>query len=120
MDAVGELAAAQLEGAAALGEQLGRAAARAADAEADLGEAGVQDLALAVDGVSRHARVLEADGLVEVGVDGDADRDALARDQWLFHMRAAVDSLKLPPLQDGMLWDYLDRAAQAMVNTFEE
>lgn len=43
-----------------------------------------------------------------------------ARDRWLAHMRAAVDSLELPPLQDATLWAYLDRAAQAMVNTFEE
>ena len=43
-----------------------------------------------------------------------------ARDRWLAHMRVAVDSLELPPLQDATLWGYLDRAAQAMVNTFEE
>jgi hemoglobin len=40
-----------------------------------------------------------------------------ARDRWLLHMRAAVDSLEVPPLQRAMLWDYLDRAAHAMVNT---
>jgi len=43
-----------------------------------------------------------------------------ARDRWLHHMRVAVDSLELPPLQDATLWAYLDRAAHAMVNTFEE
>ncbi|HEY1530075.1 MAG TPA: globin [Galbitalea sp.] len=43
-----------------------------------------------------------------------------ARDRWLLHMRGAVDSLGLPPLQEGMLWGYLERAAFAMVNTFEE
>jgi hemoglobin len=43
-----------------------------------------------------------------------------ARDRWLLHMRAAVDSLELPPLQDAMLWGYLDRAAFAMVNTFDD
>ncbi|MFC4242848.1 globin [Gryllotalpicola reticulitermitis] len=42
-----------------------------------------------------------------------------ARDRWLSHMRAAVDSLELPPLQDATLWAYLERAAHAMVNTFE-
>ena len=42
-----------------------------------------------------------------------------ARDRWLFHMRAAVDGLELSPLDDAMLWDYLDRAAHAMVNTFD-
>jgi hemoglobin len=43
-----------------------------------------------------------------------------ARDRWLDHMRAAVDELELPPLQRTTLWDYLERAAHAMVNTFEE
>jgi hemoglobin len=43
-----------------------------------------------------------------------------ARDRWLLHMREAVDSAGLPPLQRETLWDYLDRAAHAMVNTFEE
>lgn len=43
-----------------------------------------------------------------------------ARDRWLRHMRVAVDSLELAPLQDAMLWDYLERAAHAMVNTFDE
>lgn len=40
-----------------------------------------------------------------------------ARDAWLSHMRTAVDSLELPPLQAQTLWDYLDRAAQSLVNT---
>jgi hemoglobin len=43
-----------------------------------------------------------------------------ARDRWLAHMRAAVDSLDLPPLAEETLWDYLQRAAFAMVNTFED
>jgi hemoglobin len=43
-----------------------------------------------------------------------------ARDRWLLHMRAAVDSLALSPLDDAMLWSYLERAAHAMVNTFDE
>ena len=42
-----------------------------------------------------------------------------ARDRWLRHMRAAVDALQLSPLDDATLWDYLDRAAHAMVNTFD-
>jgi hemoglobin len=41
----------------------------------------------------------------------------LARDRWLQHMRAAVDTLELSPLHETMLWDYLERAASAMVNT---
>jgi hemoglobin len=44
----------------------------------------------------------------------------LARDRWLLHMRAAVDGLGLSPLQDATLWSYLERAAHAMVNTFED
>jgi hemoglobin len=43
-----------------------------------------------------------------------------ARDRWLKHMRAAVDSLQLPALQEAELWAYLDRAATAMLNTFED
>jgi hemoglobin len=43
-----------------------------------------------------------------------------ARDRWLRHMREAVDSLELSPLDDATLWGYLERAAFAMVNTFEE
>lgn len=43
-----------------------------------------------------------------------------ARDAWLKHMRAAVDQLELSPIDDAELWDYLERAAHAMLNTFEE
>ena len=46
---------------------------------------------------------------------GPAERDA-----WLRHMRAAVDSLGLPPDQDRTLWDYLERSAYFMVNTLDE
>ncbi len=42
------------------------------------------------------------------------------RDAWLRHMRAAVDSLDLTPEQDKTLWEYLERAAIFMVNSFEE
>ena len=44
----------------------------------------------------------------------------VARDRWLAHMRAALDSLALPPLQHATLWDYLERAAHSMVNTFDD
>jgi hemoglobin len=40
-----------------------------------------------------------------------------ARERWLLHMRAAVDSLKLPPAYESVLWTYLERAAWSMVNT---
>jgi hemoglobin len=42
------------------------------------------------------------------------------RDAWLHHMRIAVDGLSLPAEQRQTLWDYLERAAMFMVNTFEE
>lgn len=42
------------------------------------------------------------------------------RDRWLRHMRDAVDDLALPPLYEAELWGYLERAAHAMVNTFEK
>jgi hemoglobin len=45
--------------------------------------------------------------------------DPDARDRWLRHMRAAVDEIALPPALEAPLWDYLERAARAMVNTFE-
>lgn len=42
-----------------------------------------------------------------------------ARDRWLAHMRVAVDTLNLAPIHEATLWDYLQRAAFAMVNTFD-
>lgn len=42
------------------------------------------------------------------------------RDRWLTHMRTAVEELELPAEHQQVLWDYLERAAQAMVNTFDE
>lgn len=43
--------------------------------------------------------------------------DAAARDAWLKHMRTAVESLGLPEEHEKVLWEYLDRAAQFLVNT---
>ena len=43
-----------------------------------------------------------------------------ARDRWLLHMKNAVDASELPPLQRATLCDYLERAAHAMVNTFDD
>jgi len=43
-----------------------------------------------------------------------------ARDAWLSHMRKAVDSLGLSPIDEAELWDYLERAAHAMLNSFED
>ena len=46
--------------------------------------------------------------------------DAIARDQWLLHMRTAVDSLDLPDDIEAELWDYLHMAAHSLVNTMDE
>jgi len=46
--------------------------------------------------------------------------DPDARDRWLAHMRAAVETLGLAPLPKAELWDYLERAAHSLVNTVEE
>jgi hemoglobin len=40
----------------------------------------------------------------------------LARERWLSHMRNAVQALNLSPLDEAELWDYLERAATAMLN----
>lgn len=42
------------------------------------------------------------------------------RDRWLHHMLAAVDTLGLEPADDAELREYLVRAAQFMVNTFDD
>ena len=42
-----------------------------------------------------------------------------ARDAWLHHMRAAVESLELAPIHENVMLDYLDRAAHSMVNTHD-
>ncbi len=42
--------------------------------------------------------------------------DEAARDRWLTHMRAAVDSLELAPAEEAELWQYLERTAFFMVN----
>ena len=43
--------------------------------------------------------------------------DTWARDTWLKHMRAAVETLELSPMHEGVLWDYLERAAHSLVNS---
>lgn len=45
--------------------------------------------------------------------------DPDARDRWLRCMRTALDEVPLSPLHEATLWDYLERAAYAMVNTME-
>lgn len=42
------------------------------------------------------------------------------RDHWLGHMRTALDELELAADDDATLWNYLERAAHAMVNTIED
>jgi hemoglobin len=46
--------------------------------------------------------------------------NARARDAWLTHMRAAVHSIALPEDLEKQLWDYLENAANFMVNSFDE
>jgi hemoglobin len=43
--------------------------------------------------------------------------DAAARDRWLGHFRAALDSVALTPEQDRTFWEYVTHAANFMVNT---
>lgn len=43
-----------------------------------------------------------------------------ARERWLHHMSAGVAAMDLSPADEAILWDYLERAATAMVNTFDE
>lgn len=43
-----------------------------------------------------------------------------AKEHWLMHMHAALDKAALPPMHDVAFRDYIERAALAMVNTFEE
>jgi hemoglobin len=40
-----------------------------------------------------------------------------ARDHWLQHFRAALDSVELTPEQDARFWAYVTHAANFMVNT---
>jgi hemoglobin len=42
------------------------------------------------------------------------------RDRWLSHMRVAVDEAGLDEAHELVLWDYLERAAHSMVNSFDE
>jgi len=42
-----------------------------------------------------------------------------ARERWLKHMGRSVAALGLSPMDEGELWDYLERAAHSMVNTFD-
>jgi hemoglobin len=42
--------------------------------------------------------------------------DSAQRDRWLHHMRAALDSLQLPPAYEKALWDYLTSAAESLRN----
>ena len=43
-----------------------------------------------------------------------------ARERWLKHMRVAVESVGLSQLHEAELWGYLERAATAMLNSFED
>ena len=43
-----------------------------------------------------------------------------AKEHWLAAMREAVTAAELSPIDDALVWDYFERAALAMVNTFED
>ena len=43
-----------------------------------------------------------------------------AKQHWLAAMRSAVDAAELSEADDALVWDYFERAALAMVNTFED
>jgi hemoglobin len=43
-----------------------------------------------------------------------------AKQAWLLHMEHAVKSLSISELDRDELWDYLERAAHSMLNTFED
>lgn len=42
-----------------------------------------------------------------------------ARDTWLKYMRVALKEANLAPLHEATFWDYLERAAHSLVNTFD-
>jgi hemoglobin len=43
-----------------------------------------------------------------------------ARDHWLRHFRAGLDTVNLPPELDQQFWAYVEHAAQFMINTLED
>lgn len=40
-----------------------------------------------------------------------------ARDRWLAHFRAGLDTVELTPEQDAQFWDYVTHAADFMINS---
>lgn len=44
----------------------------------------------------------------------------LQRDRWLTHMRVAVEESGMSPEQTAQMWEYVERAAHFLVNTFDE
>ena len=43
-----------------------------------------------------------------------------ARDRWLGHFRDALEEAQLAPEQFDTFWEYINRAAHFLVNTFDE
>lgn len=43
-----------------------------------------------------------------------------ARDRWVKHMRAGIESVGLSPMHESMLLDYVERAAHSLLNSFED
>ncbi len=56
-----------------------------------------------------HPRLRMRHAPFEVGLE--------ARDRWLLHFRAGLDSADLTPEQDARFWEYVTHAANFMVNT---
>lgn len=48
---------------------------------------------------------------------GPYEIDLDQRDRWLKHMRSALTKQNLSPELDDQMWDYLSKAANAMVNS---
>lgn len=46
--------------------------------------------------------------------------DPRARDTWLKYMRVGLKEAGLAPLHEATFWDYLERAAHSLINTFGE
>ncbi len=43
-----------------------------------------------------------------------------ARDRWLLHMREGIEAAGMSPEHTAQMWEYVERAAHFLVNTFDE
>lgn len=42
-----------------------------------------------------------------------------AKEAWLRNMRVAMDHVQLSPMHEQLVWDYFERAATSMINTYD-